>query len=70
MKSYAFVILALVSVMFSCSDDETTVADQARSESTGHFVSLAEALENAGQSEKPVAILAPVFSTMHTIWIV
>lgn len=47
MKSYAFVILALVSVMFSCSDDETTVADQARSESTGHFVSLAEALENA-----------------------
>ena len=23
-----------------------------------------------GQSEKPVAILAPVFSTMHTIWIV
>ena len=24
----------------------------------------------AGQSEKPVAILAPVFSTMHTIWTV
>ena len=24
----------------------------------------------SGQSEKPVAILAPVFSTMHTIWIV
>ena len=23
-----------------------------------------------GQSEKPVAILAPVFSTMHTIWTV
>ena len=24
----------------------------------------------SGQSEKPVAILAPVFSTMHTIWTV
>ena len=26
--------------------------------------------EISGQSEKPVAILAPVFSTMHTIWTV
>ena len=27
-------------------------------------------LRIGGQSEKPVAILAPVFSTMHTIWTV
>ena len=26
--------------------------------------------DKEGQSEKPVAILALVFSTMHTIWIV
>ena len=27
-------------------------------------------VEKTGQSEKPVAILALVFSTMHTIWTV
>ena len=43
----------------------TQALDQAKAD-------LNAAIEEAktGQSEKPVAILAPVFSTMHTIWIV
>ena len=36
----------------------------------GEAVSAIEDADLMGQSEKPVAILAPVFSTMHTIWIV
>ena len=36
----------------------------------GEAVSAIEDADLMGQSEKPVAILAPVFSTMHTIWTV